>query len=129
MPVGRHQRPEIGEAGDVAHALVLDMQLHVEPLRQHQQIVDRPTQIIHAVAVVGQIAEDAQVARPEQLGSLEGLRVDLAWRPVAELEAELVALVLRRLARRAPLQKRCANARHGEASGPHPFRCVGQLGA
>ena len=105
MPVRRHQRLELGEAGDVAHALVLDVQLHVEFFRQRQQIVDGPTQIIHAVAVVGQIAEDAQIARAEDVRGLEGLRVDHARRPVAELEAELVALGLRRLAGRAPLRR------------------------
>ena len=127
MPVGRHQRLELAEAGDVAHALVLDVQLHVEFLRQREQLVDGPTQIVHAIAVVGQIAEDAQVARAQHLGGLEGLGVDHAWRPVAELEAELVALGLRRLAGRAPLQERCANARHGEAGGPRALRRSGQL--
>jgi len=99
MPIRRHKRLEFGEACDVAHALILDMHLHVEPFRKRQQIVNGRSQIIQAVVVVGQITKDAEVAGAKDLRSHEGLGVDIVRRSIAEPEAELIALGSRGLAR------------------------------
>ncbi len=112
MPIRCHHRLEFGKTCNVAHAFILDMHLHVELFRKRQQIFNGLSQVIHAVAVVGQITEDAQVAGAEDLRRRESLRVDVARRPIAELEAELIALCSRRLAGRAPFQERRADARH-----------------
>src|SRR5262249_3834105 len=112
MAVGVHQRFELCEPYNVANALIFNMHLHVEFLSQEQQSVDRLAQILGAIAVVCQVAEDAQVARTEHLRSLEGLGIDLAWSALAKLEPELVTLCSGRLPRWAPLQERCAQARY-----------------
>jgi hypothetical protein len=112
MPIRRHQRLEFSEVCDIAHALIVDMHLHVELFRKRQQIFNGLSQVIQAVVAVGQITKDAQVASAEDLRRRESLGVDIARRSIAELEAELIALCSRCLAGRAPFQEWRAVARH-----------------
>lgn len=58
------------------------------------------------------ITKDAEVARAEDFRSRESLGVNIPRRSIAELEAELITLGSRCLARWAPLQEWRADARH-----------------
>ena len=92
-----------------------------------QQIVDGHSQIVQVVAVVGQITEDAEVARTKNFRSREGQSVHLARRPIPQFEAKLIASGSRYPARRAPFQEWRADARHREPGGPHALRRVSEL--
>src|ERR1700759_5822478 len=98
MPICRHCRLELGETSDVAHALILDMHPHVELFRKRQQVFEGFAQVVHAIAVIGEITEDTKVARAEDVRRRERLDIALVRRSIAELETELVAFGPRRLA-------------------------------
>src|SRR5262245_60270677 len=119
MSTRQHQLFEFGEVGDIADTFVLDMHLHVKFFCQGNEMPEGLQQIFHTVTVVGQITENSQVARAENLCRLEGLRENGVCSPVAQFKSELIALASCAFTRWAPFQERRAEAGDRESGSPH----------